>query len=290
MLQSILKPATDFSKQSNKPPPTYLSPILSAGSISSAFRSTLLHSAAAIYGGGTETLSSALATFFLYMSLHPEIQRKAQAEIDSVIGSSNRLPNAGDQPRLPYTEAIMKECLRILPPSPLGVPHAVREKDEYLGYRIPKGAVIYVNIWRILHDPLIYPYPHTFNPERYFEPGDLRERNRRDPTAYVFGSGRRICPGMFLAEATLFQVIAATLATFDILRSPESDGVMPKPTTGAFSHPGDFRCEVKSKGEERLNALRQMLEEGSFKLARKCSEGTDLGRNRMDYFNLDISD
>lgn len=72
------------------------------------------------------------------MALHPEKQRKAQEEIDRVIGS-DRLPTFKDRESLPYVEAIYREMFRWLPPLPLTVPHVVEEDDVYKGYYIPKG-------------------------------------------------------------------------------------------------------------------------------------------------------
>ena len=73
------------------------------------------------------------------MAIHPEVQRKAQAEIDEVVGQA-RLPDFDDRPKLPYIEAIYREVLRINPPVPLGLPHGVTEDDYYKGYFIPKGT------------------------------------------------------------------------------------------------------------------------------------------------------
>jgi cytochrome P450 len=79
------------------------------------------------------------------MSLRPEVQKRAQEEIDRVIGN-HRLPTWSYRPNLPYVEAAYKEALRWHPVI-LGVAHASTEEQEYRGYRIPKGAFIYPNIW-----------------------------------------------------------------------------------------------------------------------------------------------
>jgi cytochrome P450 len=80
------------------------------------------------------------------MSVYPEVQKKAQEEIDRVIGS-DRLPVNADKPNLPYIEAVMKETHRWHPVAPLGVAHASKNEDEYSGYRIPGGAIMVPNIW-----------------------------------------------------------------------------------------------------------------------------------------------
>ena len=92
---------------------------------------------------------STFQTFFLAMSLHPEVVEKAQAELMSVVGPS-RLPDHSDRCDLPYVVAIVKECLRWQNAVPLGIPHSVVEDDEYDGYFIPAGTVVLPNAWQVL--------------------------------------------------------------------------------------------------------------------------------------------
>lgn len=82
------------------------------------------------------------------MVLYPDAQCRAQQELDEVIGR-DRLPSISDQTggRLKYVEAVMKETLRWNSVGPIGIPHVCTEEDEYMGYRIPKGAVVIANIW-----------------------------------------------------------------------------------------------------------------------------------------------
>ena len=75
------------------------------------------------------------------MLVHPEYQKRAQAELDKVIGSS-RLPTVEDIADLPYIEAILKEVLRWKPVTPLALPHTTASSDEYRAYYIPKGAIV----------------------------------------------------------------------------------------------------------------------------------------------------
>ena len=88
------------------------------------------------------------------MASHPQVQRRAQAEIDAIVGP-NRLPTLDDKPLLPYTAALIKECLRWRNVTPLGFPHTVREDDEYKGYFIPKGSTILPITWQVKSDCLI---------------------------------------------------------------------------------------------------------------------------------------
>ncbi|KAI0295324.1 CyP450 monooxygenase [Multifurca ochricompacta] len=163
-----------------------------------------------IYIAGSDTTLSSLSTFFLAMILYPEVQRKAQAEVDSVTCGS-RLPDFSDFDELPYVNAILKEVLRWHPVTPLGVAHRVMEDDVYEGHFIPVGSTVMPNVWSIMRDPVIFPESDRFLPERWLV---------TDPPPFpevAFGYGRRICQGRFMARESLWAGIANVLATFDIL-------------------------------------------------------------------------
>ena len=87
-----------------------------------------------------------MQVFFLAMTLHPEVQRKAQEELSAVVGDS-RLPNFADRASLSYINAIVKECIRWMPVLPTGVAHALTDDDVYDGRFIPKGSLIIANQW-----------------------------------------------------------------------------------------------------------------------------------------------
>ena len=75
------------------------------------------------------------------MSLYSDVQRKAQEELDRVVGAK-RLPDFEDRENLVYIQAILMESMRWIPVTPLSLPHRVIRDDEYKGYLIPKGTVI----------------------------------------------------------------------------------------------------------------------------------------------------
>ncbi|KAG7089567.1 hypothetical protein E1B28_011237 [Marasmius oreades] len=99
------------------------------------------------YAAGAETTSSVLVTFFLAMGLHPDIQKRAQREIDTVIGNRQFPSYATDYSNLPYVEAILRETLRWSPVTPLGIPHTAFLDDTIDDYFIPKGTTVISNIW-----------------------------------------------------------------------------------------------------------------------------------------------
>ncbi|KAI0371500.1 CyP450 monooxygenase [Pilatotrama ljubarskyi] len=158
------------------------------------------------YITGADTTFSNVVAFFLAMVCFPHVQAEAQAEIDAVVGS-NRLPDFDDRPALPYVDAVVKECMRWHVVVTLGIPHRTIVDEVVKGYLIPKGTVVVSNAWGISRDPEEYPDPEEFRPERFLED------NARDPVAFVFGNGRRICPGRHFADASLFIIVASALHT-----------------------------------------------------------------------------
>ncbi|KAF8872779.1 cytochrome P450 [Infundibulicybe gibba] len=188
--------------------------------------------------------------------LHPDIQRQGQMELDQVIGG--RLPTFEDRELLPYVSAIIKETLRWAPVAPLGLPHRVTQDDVYDGYFIPKGTEFMANIWGITHDSDLYPDPMIFNPSRH-----LGDSPQPDPLRYVFGYGRRVCPGAHFAELSLFLNIASILACFNISKAVDEDGKEVEPsvgwTTGDTTHLLPFKCRISSRSNDTATLIKSAI-------------------------------
>ncbi|KJA29523.1 hypothetical protein HYPSUDRAFT_524598 [Hypholoma sublateritium FD-334 SS-4] len=191
------------------------------------------------YAGATDTTIAVTSTFFYLMAKHPEVQRKAQAEIDQIIGST-RLPEFDDRPSLPYLEAIYREVMRWNQSVPV-IPHALTEDDYYKGYFIPKGTTVLGNIWAMNHDEDVYPEPFAFKPERFFdENGNLDKNNR----ILSYGFGRRICVGKAVASSVVWFMMASTLSCFNIGKAKD-----------------EFGNEIELNGEYRTEGLITVKEE-----------------------------
>ncbi|KAF8957568.1 cytochrome P450 [Flammula alnicola] len=173
-----------------------------------------------VYGAASDTVISASGTFFYAMAIHPEVQKKAQEEIERVVGTM-RLPNFGDRRSLPYIEAIYREVLRWKPPIPLGVPHSLTEDDYYKGYFIPKGTTVFGNIWAMTHSEDRYADPHSFKPGRFF---DDDGKLNGDDHILAYGFGRRVCVGKHVASSTLWLLISSVLAAFNIRKAQDELG------------------------------------------------------------------
>ncbi|KAI0372684.1 cytochrome P450 [Pilatotrama ljubarskyi] len=222
--------------------------------------------AATAYAGGADTTHTAIHLFFLIMATHKEAQAKAQAELDSVIGS-DRLPTFSDRTSLPFMNALIKEVLRWHVISPIGVAHRSVADDEYDGYLIPAGSIMIPNIWAMARDESVYPDPELFSPERFLIHGKI-DPNVRDPASFAFGFGRRICPGLDFADAYLYIVFASVLHVFSIGPPLDEKGA-PQPLAMKFvetsltARPEPFRCTIQPRSVQAAQLVRGLSVETS---------------------------
>ncbi|KAL0066756.1 hypothetical protein AAF712_006147 [Marasmius tenuissimus] len=210
----------------------------------------VMNTAGSMYSAGTDTSRTALISFILAMTLFPETQRRAQAEIDRVVGV-RRLPEFRDRESLVYVEAVLREVQRWQPVAPVAVAHYIHVEDQYRGYRIPKDSTVIGNSWAILHDEEMYPDPYAFKPERWIKDGKI-DSAIRDITS-GFGFGRRICPGRHLAMSMIYISAASILAAFDISKAVDENGAEIEPRaeyTGTVQNiPLPFKCGIKPRSE-----------------------------------------
>ncbi|OAX34015.1 cytochrome P450 [Rhizopogon vinicolor AM-OR11-026] len=226
-----------------------------------AMETAIKEAASIAYAAAAETSTSTLLVFLLAMVLHPEVQAKAQAEIDRVVGK-DRLLNFNDRPALPYVDALLRETFRWQPVFPIGLPHSTTTSDIYKGYFIPKDVVVIINTWQV-HTTITvnfstdvtsramtrnekkFPSPDEFKPERFLhENGSLTD----DKMRFGFGWGRRMCAGQHLADASMWISITSFLAAFSVHKALDEHGkeipVVPKFTTGIAIHPETFPCRI----------------------------------------------
>lgn len=171
---------------------------------------------------GTDTVAILLEWILARMVLHPEIQSKAQSEIDSVV-HHNRPVSDSDIPKLPYLQAIVKETLRLHPPGPLLSWARLAIHDVHVGsHFIPAGTTAMVNMWAITHDEKIWSEPMKFKPERFIEEEDVNIMGS-DLRLAPFGAGRRVCPGKALGLASVHLWLALFLHSFKWLPSDDHD-------------------------------------------------------------------
>ncbi|KAI0260736.1 cytochrome P450 [Gloeopeniophorella convolvens] len=217
-----------------------------------------------MYAASMDTTITFTQHLMLAMLKHPEFLERAQAELDSVLGAGPaRLPAFEDRPHLPFLDALFCETLRWGVPVPLGLPHRLMQDDIYQGRLIPKGSLIFANIWAMLRDPEVFPDPERFDPERYLEKVDEDTARQRDPRAFVFGFGRRRCPGAYLVESSVWLMLATILATLEIERPRRVDGseleLEAKFENSVFRTANRFPVAMRP----RSDAARKLIEEDS---------------------------
>lgn len=197
-----------------------------------------------LFAGGIDTTASVLTSFFLAMTVCPEVSKKAREELSQTLGDGV-MPTVDDCSRLPYLSAVVKETIRWGIVGPLGVPHAAMEDDVYKGYFIPKGSVVLVNIWGICNDPHIYSNPTQFRPERF-----IGETPEQDPE-FMFGFGRRKCPGMNYALQYASVACATSLVMLDISKATDKSGAVLEPTLEmidrVINSPKPFPCKIRKR-------------------------------------------
>ncbi|KAJ8522840.1 hypothetical protein ONZ45_g646 [Pleurotus djamor] len=182
--------------------------------------------AAMAYAAGVDTTQSPLLAFFAAMTLFPDVQRKAQKEVDSVLGEDpdSRLPTFNDLPSLVYTQAVVWELLRWQPALPLGFFHLSTEDDVYNGYHLPKGSIVCCNVWSIFQDTEIFPNPGKFIPERFIDESGQLNKELIEIVELGFGFGRRKCPGRYFAWDSVWIFMVSTLCVFDIQPAKDEFG------------------------------------------------------------------
>ncbi|OJD28633.1 cytochrome p450 [Diplodia corticola] len=220
--------------------------------------------------GAADTTAGSMLTSIMLLALHPEAQRKAQAQLDEACGAG-RIPSWDqDFSKVPYVNAIVKEGTRWRTVLPLGVPHCVTQDDYYEGMLIPKDATIVMPIWGLhMNEAAGFgAEPEKYNPDRWgaahtaraaSELAGLADFERRDH--YSYGSGRRICPGMHLAERTMWRMTAKMLWAFDIV--PATDPATGKQVPldlddyedGIISYPRPYKVEFRPRSEAHVETI-----------------------------------
>lgn len=169
--------------------------------------------------GGTETTSNTVEWAMAELMQKPELLAKVRQELDAVVGRDGVVEES-HLPQLHYLHAVLKETLRLHPALPLMVPHCPSADATVGGYRVPAGCRVFVNVWGIMRDPAVWKDPTEFIPERFLGGADGGEGRRWDFNGsemdYLpFGSGRRICAGIAMADRMTAYSLAMLLQAFD---------------------------------------------------------------------------
>jgi cytochrome P450 len=142
----------------------------------------------------------------------PEKMAKARKELEQVLGKDGVVQES-DILKFPYLQAIVKETFRLHPPAPLLVPHKAEADVEMCGFTVPRNAQILVNVWAMGRDSSVWKNPDLFLPERFLE--NEIDFKGRDFELIPFGAGRRICPGLPMANRMVHLMLASLVHGFN---------------------------------------------------------------------------
>ncbi|KAJ4777020.1 Cytochrome P450 family protein [Rhynchospora pubera] len=167
-----------------------------------------------MFTGATDTTSTAVEWAMAELLNKPDILKKLQDELDQIVGK-DKLVEESHLSQLHFLSLVIKETLRLHPPVPLLVPHCPSSPCTIGGYLIPEGTRVFINVWAIQRDPSKWTDPLEFKPERYLQQGLQRDFGGKDFDYFPFGSGRRICVGIAMAERMVGYFLATIVHSFD---------------------------------------------------------------------------
>ncbi|CAG8468061.1 16916_t:CDS:10 [Funneliformis mosseae] len=210
----------------------------------------IAHLLASLVFAGMDTVASSITWLLAFLANNPSFQEPAHNELDTLIPKHDRLPTYSDFKNLPYTHALIREGQRVYPPTWLGVHHYNEQDDEYNGYHIPANSLVFINSHAISFNEQRYKNAKEFDPYRFINYEQSMASLANGPAEkrdhFVFGAGRRLCTGVYLAEAELFVILARILYCFKVENaSPNGEDGKPipinldKPIIGAASGIGE---------------------------------------------------
>ncbi|XP_068479636.1 cytochrome P450 71A1-like [Phaseolus vulgaris] len=160
----------------------------------------------------TDTTAATTVWAMTALLHNPRVMKKVQEEIRT-LGGKKEFLEEDDIEKFPYLKAVIKEVFRRYPPAPLLVARETNKACMIGSYEIPAKTIVFVNAWAIHRDPESWKDPEEFLPERFLD--STVDFHGHDFELIPFGAGRRICPGIPMAVASLNLILANILNSFD---------------------------------------------------------------------------
>ncbi|KAG0692194.1 cytochrome P450 [Suillus ampliporus] len=196
--------------------PSFVKHVLESSDRYGLTETELAFLAGTFFGSGSTTNSVSICMVLMAAACFPEEQAILQAEIDDVIGR-HRAPTFADKESLPGMHAFISEAFRWRPVIPNGLAHRTTQDVIWENYCIPAGTTIFGHHWAIARDPEAYPDPYAFKPQRWI---DDQGRLRDDLRGFPYGFGRRVCPGLHLADRSILICSVLILWAFRLTLDP----------------------------------------------------------------------
>ncbi|XP_076820807.1 cytochrome P450 2B1-like [Clavelina lepadiformis] len=194
-----------------------------------------------IFVAGTETTSLTLGWLFLGLLNYPDYHRKVMAEVDKVLGNGT-VPSMAYRPDMPVTCAFIQEVMRYCTIIPNALTHKTTQDTTLYGFTLPKGTAVTPNIYAAGFDPVIWPSPHTFSPDRHI---DERGKFVYSPKVIPFGMGGRGCIGESLARTEIFLIFVGILQRFTITSGCSTLPTIRNGNLGIFYGPKPYKVRLE---------------------------------------------
>lgn len=244
----------------NPPPPSFASYLLERQASLGLTDDETAYLAGALFGAGSDTTASAISIAVLAAAQYPAAAKRVQDELDRIVGDRPPVCADWEGDRMPELHAFILESFRWRPVTAGGLPHQANRDIVYQGYVIPKGATVIGNVWSIGRDPAVFPDPEAFNPQRWLhEDGTLRD----DLKSYPFGFGRRVCPGQYIAAASVLLNTALIQWAFNVRKDPKHPIDELAFTESANAHPEMFHVLFEPRIKGGVTSLREAMAEYS---------------------------
>ncbi|KAL0285462.1 UNVERIFIED_CONTAM: cytochrome [Sesamum angustifolium] len=167
-----------------------------------------------IVAGGTDTTATTIEWAMAELLTNPKAMANVQNELSEMVGLNNEVEEFHIH-KLKYLEAVMKETMRLHPAVPLLLPRSPTQTSTVRGYTVPKRTRVFINVGWIQRDPSIWDNPSEFKPERFLHENEKCDFSGNNFHYLPFGSWRRVCAGLPLAERMLMYVLASLLHSFE---------------------------------------------------------------------------
>jgi cytochrome P450 len=179
--------------------------------------------AVTLFNASHDSTSAALAWTGYFIARDPGVQERLRDEVDAVLGG--RAPTFEDLPRLTFADRVVKESLRLCPPTPALINREAVAEVEIGGYRLPRGGLAILSPYATQRDPRWFPEPERFDPDR-FGPGRLE--NIPEYAYFPFGAGPHVCVGNTFAMMEITLVVATLVQRFQIELTPGQEDLLPE--------------------------------------------------------------
>lgn len=177
-----------------------------------------------LFNAGHDTTAAGLAWVLYVLATMPDVEARVRDEVDTIM--RGRAATYGDLKHLVFTQMVIKETLRMYPPTWSLIPRVAKEEVQVGPYRLPRGARVYIAPFAMHRNERFFPEPERFDPER-FAPGRV---DRIPRYAYLpFGAGPHVCIGNALAMMEMTLIVATILRHVRLALLRPSDQVRPIP-------------------------------------------------------------